>query len=263
MSSDNLITGSAPANGKWEFDASVAAVFDDMLERSIPNYKDLRSITTSAALSLASNTPTPLIVDLGASRGAALAPIVERRRGEAKYLATDVSEPMLAACKDRFAEEIEAGFLSVENTDLRLGLPALSDAPSVFILSLTLQFVPIEYRQGILRSIYHSLRPGGGLILTEKVLGSAAESNELLVDLYYGLKIENGYSDEAIERKRLSLEGVLVPLTAQINEEWLRTAGFELVECIWAWANFRAWVAIKRDDPAWVDPNQLAMEVAA
>lgn len=261
MSTDNLETGSAPEGGRWEFDADVAAVFDDMLARSIPNYPDLRKITTWAAVCLAGRFETPLIVDLGASRGAALAPIVERLGGFARYLATDVSEPMLEACAERFAGEIEEGILRVENADLRLGLPSLEAAPAVYVLSLTLQFVPIEYRQRILRSLYHSLRPGGGLIITEKVLGGAAESNELLVDLYYGLKKENGYSEEAIERKRLSLEGVLVPLTAEMNEDWMRSAGFELVECIWAWANFRAWIAIKREEEVWVDPNQLQIEV--
>lgn len=259
---DNLETGNAPEDGgKWEFGKDVAAVFDDMLARSIPNYPDLRKITTDAAVLLAGRFEDPYIVDLGASRGAALAPIVERLGDGARYLATDVSDPMLEACRERFAEEIEAGSLRVENADLRAGLPSLEGSPSVYVLSLTLQFIPIEYRQMILRGLYRSLSPGGGLIITEKVLGVAAESNELLVDLYYGLKRENGYSDEAIERKRLSLEGVLVPLTAEMNEDWISAAGFELVECIWAWANFRAWIAIKREAETWIDPNQLQIEV--
>ena len=47
-----------------------------------------------------------------------------------------------------------------------------------------------------------------------------------MVDLYYQLKAANGYSSDAIERKRLSMEGVLVPVTARWNEELLRTTGF-------------------------------------
>ena len=43
--------------------------------------------------------------------------------------------------------------------------------------------------------------------------------------LYHGLKRANGYGEEAIERKRLSLEGVLVPVTAAGNEDLLRGAG--------------------------------------
>ena len=32
-------------NGKWEFNEEVTRVFDDMLERSIPDYEHMRSLT--------------------------------------------------------------------------------------------------------------------------------------------------------------------------------------------------------------------------
>ena len=59
------------------------------------------------------------------------------------------------------------------------------------------------------------------------------------------LKRTNGYSQEEVNRKRLSLEGVLVPVTAHWNEDLLRRAGFRDVECIWRCLNFAAWLAIK------------------
>jgi tRNA (cmo5U34)-methyltransferase len=43
----------------------------------------------------------------------------------------------------------------------------------------------------------------------------------------------------------LSLEGVLVPVTAAWNEYLLRSAGFSHVDCFWRWMNFAAWVAVK------------------
>lgn len=63
--------------------------------------------------------------------------------------------------------------------------------------------------------------------------------------LYYNLKASNGYTQEQIERKRLSLEGVLVPVTAKWNEELLRMAGFVHVDSFWRWMNFAGWVAVK------------------
>jgi len=66
-----------------------------------------------------------------------------------------------------------------------------------------------------------------------------------MVDLYYRLKSANGYSQEEIQRKRMSLEGVLVPVTAAWNEELLRQAGFQQVDCFWRWMNFAGWVALK------------------
>ena len=70
-------------------------------------------------------------------------------------------------------------------------------------------------------------------------------------DSFAGYKVtgyfsyENGYSAEEIERKRLSLEGVLVPVTARMNEDLLRSAGFDQVDCFWRWANFAGWLAIR------------------
>jgi tRNA (cmo5U34)-methyltransferase len=108
-----------------------------------------------------------------------------------------------------------------------------------------LQFTPIEYRQTILQRVYDSLLPGGAFVLVEKVLGDSSEIDTMMVDLYYKLKAENGYNKEQIERKRLSLEGVLVPVTASWNIELLRSAGFRKVDCFWRWMNFAGWVAIK------------------
>jgi tRNA (cmo5U34)-methyltransferase len=86
---------------------------------------------------------------------------------------------------------------------------------------------------------------GGAVIVAEKVLGATARIDRTLVANYHAMKQEHGYSQEAIERKRLSLEGVLVPVTAAWNVELLHQAGFRQVDCFWAWMNFRAFVAIR------------------
>ena len=48
-----------------------------------------------------------------------------------------------------------------------------------------------------------------------------------------------------IERKKESLEGVLVPVTADWNVELLKEAGFKHVDCYWRHLNFAGWVAVK------------------
>src|SRR5437667_297216 len=65
------------------------------------------------------------------------------------------------------------------------------------------------------------------------------------VELYYEFKRASGYTREEIERKRLSLEGVLVPVTSGWNEELLKTVGFKQVDCFWRLMNFACWIAIK------------------
>lgn len=247
---DDLRTGNAPESGKWEFDEGVTAAFDAMLERSIPNLADMRRIVTDATCWYLDRPGPRVVVDLGVSRGAALAPIIDRMGVHAHYFGYDVSRPMLAASMERFANWIEGRHVRIAEHDLRRGFPtscvSLNGPPRVVLSVLTLQFVPIEYRQMLLRETFQNLHHDAALILVEKVLGEADETNRLMVDLYHGMKRERGYEQEAIDRKAMSLEGVLVPLTADMNEQFLRGAGFQLVETIWSWCNFRAWIAVKR-----------------
>ena len=77
------------------------------------------------------------------------------------------------------------------------------------------------------------------------MLGGSARVDGLFNELHHGLKRASGYSQEEIDRKRLSLEGVLVPVAAAWNEDLLRGAGFREVECFWRCLNFAAWIAVK------------------
>ena len=77
------------------------------------------------------------------------------------------------------------------------------------------------------------------------MLGSTANIDKLLVDEYYNIKRENGYTNELIESKRKSLEGVLVPLTCDFNEHLMRMCGFKGIDCFWRFLNFVGYIAIK------------------
>ena len=110
---------------------------------------------------------------------------------------------------------------------------------------LTLQFTPINYRQQIIRRAYESLLSGGVLIVVEKVLGQGASLDDMMVDIYHESKAANGYSHAAIDAKRRALEGVLVPITAAMNESILRGASFQEIDCFWRWMNFAGWVAVR------------------
>ena len=110
---------------------------------------------------------------------------------------------------------------------------------------LTLQFIPIEYRQNIVQNVFDNLTPGGAFILVEKILGCGSKLDALMVKEYLDFKRQNGYTEDQIQRKRLSLEGVLVPITAQWNESLLQNAGFKQVDCFWRWLNFAGWIAVK------------------
>ena len=52
---------------RWEFDSEVATVFDEMLERSIPQYQTMRNAVFELGRRYV--RPGTAIVDLGCARG--------------------------------------------------------------------------------------------------------------------------------------------------------------------------------------------------
>lgn len=234
---------------RWTFDEEVTRAFDDMLERSIPQYRVMRTAVGDIALAFLERKQNgteapPLALDLGCSRGETIALLRDALRAHgrrARFVGVDRSDPMLRAARQRFA-----GHPDVEITefDLRRGYPSVPFA-RVTLSILTLQFIPIEYRQGLVKQIYEHTTNGGCFILVEKVLGETAQVDDIMVARYLDMKRANGYSAKQIIRKRLALEGVLVPITASRNEELLTGAGFEAVDCFWRWMNFAGWVAVR------------------
>jgi len=172
--------------------------------------------------------------------------IIPEKRSRNHFIGIEISEPMLQAVRERFSGMIKTGIVDIRKMDLREEFPYVS--ASLIMSVFTLQFTPIEYRQRILADVYNGLVGGGAFILVEKVLGADAEINKIMIDTYLRMKADHGYTQEQIERKRLALEGVLVPVTAAWNEELLKMAGFRHVDCFWRWMNFSGWIAIKDND---------------
>lgn len=224
--------------GKWSFDNEVTSVFEDMLERSIPQYRLMRRMVHRFMMEYAK--PNEYILDLGCSRGGAFEEVVEELP-LSYFLGVDASGSMIREAKKRYS-----GYehVKIQQFDLRNGFPIQENA-CVILSVLTLQFIPIEYRQTVIEQAYEALNQGGSLIVVEKVLGNTARLDQLLVKLYYEMKVGNGYTQESIQTKRKSLEGVLVPVTAKWNEELLRQAGFHQIDCFWRCLNFAGWIAIK------------------
>lgn len=227
--------------GKWQFDSSVTDAFEDMLERSIPQYDVMRRAVFDLGRGFVK--PSTDVVDLGCSRGSALEPFVRAFGAYNRFVGVEVSQPMLAAARERFKGYVDTHVVDIRDLDLRTGYPP--SKASLTLSVFTLQFVPIEHRQRVMQDVYDHTIDGGAFVLVEKVLGETARIDKLLVERYYALKSENGYSPDAIARKRLALEGVLVPVTAAWNVELLRQAGFRQIDAFWRWMNFSGWIAIK------------------
>lgn len=225
---------------KWTFSHDVAAVFDDMLPRSIPGYDEMKRLVFEIGKQFITDNTN--IVDFGCANGLTIEPFIKQFKHN-EYILNDVSSHMLVKCAERYVKEIMQGIVAVKKHDLR-HIPQYSNV-SLCLSVLTMQFIPVEYRPYLMNAIYDSLNVGGAFIIVEKVMGSHAELDEAFVRGYYDVKRKNGYSDKQIIAKRESLENVLVPLQADWNISMLQQAGFKKIDCFWRNLNFAAWIAIK------------------
>lgn len=232
MKTDNVRPGE-----KWEFNEDVAACFANMLERSIPDYKSMRALTYKIGEQFVQ--PDTLIVDVGCSTGLAVEPFVEKFGTTNDFLLIDNAPAMVKACRERFKETLG---VIVEEGNIWEHLP-LQEPASLVLSILTLQFTPTAYRQQLIQHIYDGLAPSGAFIFVEKIVSE--DMDDLMVDLYYQMKRENGYTQEAIMEKRRSLENVLSPLKPGWNVDMMKAAGFKKVTMFWRCLNFCGWVAVK------------------
>jgi tRNA (cmo5U34)-methyltransferase len=222
---------------QFEFNERVATAFDDMISRSVPRYEEVTAATSKLAAKVCHSGGT--VLDLGCSTGNALVAIANALPN-VNLVGIDNSAPML----DR------AGEKTVEFKDrvkLVLGDILESSFPEsdLVILNYTLQFVPVSGRKVLLEKVRASLKPGGALILTEKLSHPGDRVDSILTDLYYDFKRENRYSELEISQKRDALENVLVPLSLEQNLTLLRETGFSEAELYLKWIKFGTFVALK------------------
>ncbi len=225
--------GHHPA-GPWAFDKSVTRVFDDMIERSIPQYSVMRELI--ASLALRNGAVGGTVLDLGCSTGISISALALHAH---RLVGVEISESMLEAVRQRFVSYSNIEILEV---DLRTAFPSVVDV-DVVLAVFTLQFVPVEHRRRVVANAFRALKSGGVMIVAEKIIGESPENQDSFVDLYHGFKLAQGYSQEDVERKALSLEGRLVACTERENVSMFENAGFRSVECVWRWVNFGAWIA--------------------
>ncbi len=164
---------------RWEFDASVTAVFDDVLARSIPQIQGMRETVAQAAMRFVQ--PGTDVVDLGCSLGTAMLPLVQRFGRANRFVGIEASAPMATECRKRFKGLIDEGIVDIRHADLREGYPDVN--ASLTLCILTLMFTPIEHRFRILTDAVEHTRPRGAFIIIEKVLGEDPQSNAVLTEL--------------------------------------------------------------------------------
>lgn len=226
---DEIIPGK-----EWSFNEDVANVFDDMLGRSIPGYENMRDTVIRMISPIVTNGGH--ILDLGCSHGEMIAKLIKDLGSSmyVNYVGIDSSTAMVSKARKRFADDERVTIVHGNIADAEIQRLRYDSILSI----LTLQFIPVEHRQDILKQIHDALTPNGCFILVEKVLGESSSGQDHLVSVYHQMKKDNGYSEEQVEAKRVSLQNVLVPLRASENIRMLKSAGFSVVQPFWQNLNF-------------------------
>ncbi|OAN18443.1 tRNA (uridine-5-oxyacetic acid methyl ester)(34) synthase TrmP [Photobacterium jeanii] len=238
---DNIFAAPIEKLGDFTFDARVAEVFPDMIQRSVPGYSNIISAIGMLAERFAK--PHSKVYDLGCSLGAATLSMRRHIQQEGcEIIAVDNSSAMVERCRlhiDAYRSDTPVTVIEadIRNIDIQ-------DA-SVVVLNFTLQFLAPDDRQLLLEKIYAGLRPGGILILSEKYIFEDERANELLIDLHHDFKRANGYSELEISQKRSAIENVMRPDSIDTHRERFANIGFSSMEVWFQCFNFGSMFAIK------------------
>lgn len=222
-SKDSLFATQDSSIGSFKFDQRVAAVFQDMISRSVPGYAQILSLLPSLVRQLRQDQAN--YYDLGCSLGAGMLAMAQGLDARSSIIGVDTSSEMLTGAKTALAE--------FEDHDYKLlcqnALDCEINQAAIVLMNFTLQFIELEQREQMVAAVFGGLNQGGAFILSEKVKFEDVATNETLIDIHHQFKSDQGYSDLEIARKRDAIENVLIPETLQAHTDRLTKAGFRIV----------------------------------
>lgn len=241
MSKDKLFkSGTVPED--FTFNDTVAEVFDDMLNRSVPYYSAVIDGIVGLLQHQALHGHT--IYDLGCSTGTTLLELVRRLPDlNCRFVGVDNAPAMVKKARrkaEMFSKSESIHFREDDITTAEL------DNAAVILCNYTLQFIRPMTRLDFVKKLYNSLPVGGICIVSEKIISHDRILNRRFIDMHHRFKLQQGYSELEIAAKREALENVLVPFSIEENIDLLRQAGFQSVETFFQWFNFASFVALKQ-----------------
>ncbi|WGE57737.1 carboxy-S-adenosyl-L-methionine synthase CmoA [Actinobacillus equuli] len=241
MSKDTIFSAPIEKLGDFTFDESVAEVFPDMIQRSVPGYSNI--ITAIGMLAQRFVTEGSQVYDLGCSRGAGILSIRRNlQTNQVKIIGVDNSQPMVERCRSHinaYHSDVPVEILCDDIRHIEI------KNASMVVLNFTLQFLPRADRLELLTKIYQGLNPNGILVLSEKFTFANETMNELLIDLHHTFKRANGYSELEVSQKRTALENVMLTDSIETHKDRLKQAGFSQIELWFQCFNFGSMIAVK------------------
>lgn len=238
---DNIFASPLEQMVDFRFDERVVDVFPDMIQRSVPGYGTLISnigILAARYAQAGSNC-----YDLGCSLGAVTLSMRQRIKVEnSQIIAVDNSAAMVERAQKIIAADNNRVPVNLRCEDIN---QSSVENASVVVMNFTLQFIAPTLRDALIQRIYQGMKPGGVLILSEKLAFESVEQQVFFTDAHHDFKRANGYSDLEISQKRSALENVLIPETLAVHQQRLANAGFSSSECWFQCFNFASIIAFK------------------
>ena len=246
QSKDRIYRDPAAAATPFRFDETVARVFDDMIQRSVPGYAEVQASTALTVLHCAQTVgDRPLrVVDLGCSTGRSLRDTALLRHAQQNtaplhWLGVDLSTPMLDKAEAAWKALPEAAREGITVEWREADITALApQAADLVLLQYTLQFLPPADRPELLKAWAEQLPPGGKILVSEKVRFDDPDQHATQTAAHLDFKRQQGYSDLEIAGKRQALENVLRAEAIETNLAWLAEAGLTQTEVLGQWDVF-------------------------
>lgn len=197
-------------NNSWTFeDPAIVDKFDSHVREQLPWY----DMVTDAVIYIIRNylAHRKVVVDIGASTGnlmGKLIPLLGERFSTG--IAIDRSESMCIAMDEKFANE---SIISVDYRDV-----AKEDVPDaqIYILFLTLMFVPMADRKKLMSKLIDQCEIGGCIIVVDKVADHSGYFGTVLKRLTMHFKLLQGAKPEDVLAKEMCLAGVQIPIDPEI-----------------------------------------------
>ena len=166
---------------QFEFDKEVADVFDDMIDRSVPFYKENLHLSINILKNYLNDNDK--VLDLGSSTGTFLINLA-KFNPTLNLIGIDNSSAMIQkAQKKAKAFGVNITFLEKDFLEYDFGKNRLISA------NYTIQFIRPIKREKLISKIYNSLEDNGIFIMSEKLISEDKKLNKILIDEYYKYKI--------------------------------------------------------------------------
>lgn len=190
----------------WTFETlEIANTFDNHVREQLPWYDMVTESVAYIIKNYLSENDT--VVDIGASTGNMIEKILSLVQERSCYItAIEKSESMFDKLKNKYANESCIELVDSDVMDIEL------PKAKVYILFLTLMFIPIYQRQKLMQRIKDKCEEGGVIIIVDKVCDHLGYFSTVLKRLTMHFKLLQGAKPEDVLTKEMSLAGVQIPI---------------------------------------------------